>query len=67
MTWKLWIVVVLMGVGLLANLGDLWSPKDKFRDEDDTRRLAVIAIIFQVFILYAILSVNTATTKCFVE
>jgi hypothetical protein len=56
MNWKLWIIVATMGIGALGNFKDLWSPRTVVRDEDEVRRIALVALMFQAFILYAVLS-----------
>jgi hypothetical protein len=60
MGWKLWVVVTLMGLSFLLNLKDVWSPKAKYRDEDESRKIALVGTLLVAFILYAILEASYA-------
>jgi hypothetical protein len=60
MGWKLWTVAVFMGLSLLLNIKDVWSPKAKYRDEDETRKISLISIFIITFFLYAILEASYA-------
>jgi hypothetical protein len=55
MGWKLWVVLVILGWGILLNIKGVWSPTPTHRDEDMDRRLSLVTLFIQVFYVYAIL------------
>ena len=56
MNWKLWVIVVIMGIGFVANALDLITgAPQKIQTPEQQRFISLTAMLFQMFVLYAIL------------
>ena len=56
MDWKLPVAAIILMLALLGNFLNVWSPTAVTRTADASRRLSIVALIVNGFILYAILN-----------